>query len=126
EVYDFTLPEESECLSDQMVLIGTTQNRAENYFRLIKVVDSTGNVLQLITNRFDLSSEEISDMYKSRRAIELYFKWVKQHLNIQKFYDQSEVAVHSQELSALQVFCLNVLIQINTKSNRTILQISGL
>lgn len=124
EIYDFTLLEESECLSDQMVLIGTTQNRAENYFRLIKVVDSTGNVLQLITNRFDLSAKEISDMYKSRWAIELFFKWVKQHLNIKKFYGQSEVAVQSQVFIALIVFCLNVLAQINTKSNRTILQIS--
>ncbi|MDQ0415710.1 hypothetical protein J2S25_003937 [Mesobacillus stamsii] len=53
-------------MSDQMVLIGTTQNRAENYFRLLKVIDSRGNLLQLITNRFDLELDEISDMYKSR------------------------------------------------------------
>ncbi len=55
-----------------MVLIGTTQNRAENYFRLLKVMDSKGNELHLITNRFDLSAEEISEMYKSRWAIELF------------------------------------------------------
>lgn len=53
-------------LSDQMVLIGTTQNRAENYFRLVKVLDTKGNVLHLITNRFDLEPEEIAEMYKSR------------------------------------------------------------
>ena len=90
EVYDFKLPEGSSVLSDQMVLIGTTQNRAENYFRLLKVMDSKGNVLHLITNRFDLSAEEISEMYKSRWTIELFFKWIKQHLNIKKFYGQSE------------------------------------
>ncbi|MCM3068645.1 transposase, partial [Priestia flexa] len=38
EVYNFKLPEDSAVLSDQMVLIGTTQNRAENYFRLLKVI----------------------------------------------------------------------------------------
>ncbi len=42
EVYNFKLPKNSSVLSDQMVLIGTTQNRAENYFRLIKVLDSKG------------------------------------------------------------------------------------
>ncbi|MDQ0221021.1 putative transposase [Peribacillus cavernae] len=53
EIYDFKLPENSPVLSDQMVLIGTTQNRAENYFRLLKVVDTKGNELHLLTNRFD-------------------------------------------------------------------------
>jgi putative transposase len=42
EVYDFKLPEDSTVLSDQMVLIGTTQNRAEIYFRLLKEIDSRG------------------------------------------------------------------------------------
>ena len=69
EVCDFKLPEDSAVLSDQMVLIGTTQNRAENYFRLLKVMNSKGNEIYLITNRFDLSAEEISEMYKSRWAI---------------------------------------------------------
>lgn len=123
-VDDFKLPGNSTVLSDQMVLIGTTQNRAENYFRLIKVADSKGNILQLITNRFDLSAEEISEMYKSRWAIELFFKWIKQHLNIKKFYGQSESAIYNQVFIALIVFCLNVLAQIETKSKRTILQIS--
>ena len=107
-----------------MVVIGTTQNRAENYFRLIKVVDSNRNELLLVTNRFDLSADEISEMYKSRWAIELFFKWIKQHLNIKKFYGQSEAAIYNQVFIALVVFCLNVLAQIDTKSIRTILQIS--
>jgi putative transposase len=45
-----------------MVIIGTTQNHTENYFRLIKVMDTKGNELHLITNRLDLSAEEISEM----------------------------------------------------------------
>jgi IS4 transposase len=124
DVYDFKLPEDTTVLSDQMVLIGTTQNRAENYFRLLKVIDSKGNELQLITNRFDLSAEEISEMYKSRWAIELFFKWIKQHLKIKKFYGQSEWAIHNQVFIALIVFCLHVLAQIETQSKRKILQIS--
>lgn len=124
EVYNFKLPDDTAVLSDQMVLIGTTQNRAENFFRLLKVIDSKGNELHLITNRFDLSAEEISEMYKSRWAIELFFKWIKQHLSIKKFYGQSEWAIHNQVFIALIVFCLHVLVQIETKSKRKTLQIS--
>jgi len=124
EVYNFKLPENTAVLSDQMVLIGTTQNRAENYFRLLKVMDSKGNELHLITNRFDMSAEEISEMYKSRWVIELFFKWIKQHLRIKKFYGQSEWAIQNQVFIALIVFCLHVLVQIETKSKRKTLQIS--
>ncbi|MED1939539.1 IS4 family transposase, partial [Cytobacillus firmus] len=124
EVCDFKLPEGTTVLSDQMVIIGTIQNRAENYFRLLKVMDSKGNLLHLITNRFDLSAEEISEMYKSRWAIELFFKWIKQHLNIKKFYGQSDWAIQNQVFIALIVFCLHVLAQIETKSKRKTLQIS--
>ncbi|MFC0472214.1 IS4 family transposase, partial [Halalkalibacter kiskunsagensis] len=124
EVYDFKLPKESSVLSDQMVLIGTPQNRAENYFRLLKVIDSKGNELHLITNRFDLSAEEISEMYKARWAIELFFKWIKQHLRIKKFYGQSEWAIQNQVFIALIVYCLHVLVQIETNSKRKTLQIS--
>lgn len=124
EVSDFPLPDDSSVLSDQMVLLGSTQNRTENYFRLLKVADSKGNLLHLITNRFDLSAEEISEMYKARWAIELFFKWIKQHLNIKKFYGQSEWAIQNQVFIALIVYCLNVLAQIETDSKRKILQIS--
>ena len=115
---------DSAAITDQMVLIGTPQKRAENLFRVIEVKDSKGNLLRLVTNRFDLSSDEISEMYKSRWAIELFFKWLKQHVNIKKFYGQSEWAIHNQVFLALIVYCLNVLIQLETKSRTTILQIS--
>lgn len=124
EVYTFKLPENTSVLSDQMVLMGTSQNRTENYFRLLKVIDSKGNELHLITNRFDLSADEISEMYKSRWAIELFFKWIKQHLSIKKFYGQSEWAIQNQVFIALIVFCLHVLVQIETSSKRKTLQIS--
>ncbi|KZB89917.1 hypothetical protein A2U94_18875 [Bacillus sp. VT 712] len=90
---------------------------AENYFRLLKMMDSKGNELHLITNRFDLSAEEISEMY-------MFFKWIKQHLSIKKFYGQSEWAIQNQVFIALIVFCLHVLVQLETRSKRKTLQIS--
>lgn len=120
----FELPESSSVLSDEMIVIGTTQNRSENVFRLIKVLDSKGNDLYLLTNRFDLNADEIAELYKSRWAIELFFKWMKQHLNIKKFYGQSEQGVHNQVYIAMIVYYLNVFAQLNTNSKRTYSQIS--
>lgn len=116
--------EDSTVLSGEMVLIGTTQNRAENVFRRIKVLDSKGNPLELITNRFDIDADEIAELYRSRWGIELFFKWMKQHLNIKKFYGQSEQAVHNQVYIAMIVYCLHVLAQLETNSPRSYLQIS--
>lgn len=122
----FHLPKESSILSDEMISLGTAQSLAGNEFRLLKVMDSKGNELHLITNRFDLSADEIAELYKSRWAIELFFKWLKQHLNIKKFYAQSEQGVHNQVYIAMIVYCLYVLAQLNTNSSRTYLQISRL
>ncbi|WCK53297.1 IS4 family transposase [Aneurinibacillus sp. Ricciae_BoGa-3] len=124
EIHSFSLPEESMVLSDRMVYIGTAQNRAENIFRLLEVVDTKGNKLRLITNRFDISVEEISEIYRSRWAIELFFKWLKQHVTIKQFYGMSENAIQNQIFSALIVYCLHVLIQLETNSKKMILQIS--
>lgn len=125
-IEQFELPTDSTALSDEMILIGTTQNRAENAFRLIKVLDSKGNELHLFTNRFDLSVDEIAELYKSRWEIELFFKWLKQHLNIKKFYVQSEQGVHNQVYIAMIVYCLHVLAQLNTNSSKAYLKISRL
>lgn len=70
----FSVKEDSPILKDSMVVIGTPQKRTENVFRLIETVDSQGKSIQIITNRFDLSPEEIGGIYRSRWAIELFFK----------------------------------------------------
>ncbi len=118
------LSEGCPVLSDRMVYIGGPQKRAENVFRLLEVMDTKGNILRLITNRFDLSAEQISDLYRSRWAIELFFKWMKQHVKIKNFYGMSETAIHNQIYSAVIVYCLNVLIQLETKSKKSLQRIS--
>src|SRR5690625_7234959 len=53
----FSLQTESNVLSDEMVVIGSTQNRSENIFRRLRILDTKGNELTLLTNRFDLDAE---------------------------------------------------------------------
>jgi len=122
----FEVEQGSTIVTDQMVAVGGPTKRMDNLCRLIEVDDTKGNRLRLITNRFDLKASEISDMYRSRWTIELFFKWLKQHVKIKHFYGHSETAVINQIFLALIVYCLHVLIQLETESRKTILQISRL
>lgn len=124
EVESFSLLDDCKVLSDKMVYIGTTQNRAENVFRLLEVMDTKGNILRLITNRFDLSAKEISEIYRSRWEIELFFKWLKQHVEIKHFYGMSETAIQNQIYLVLITYCLHVLVQLEMKSKKSLLQIT--
>jgi hypothetical protein len=122
-VCSFSLPEDSRVQSDEMVSIGTPQKRMENVLRLIKVIDSRGKQIEILTNRFDLSADEISDMYRHRWAIETFFKWMKQHVQIQSFYGTSEQAVMNQVYMALIAFCLLVLMKLESRVDHSLLQI---
>lgn len=122
----FEVNENSHIISDQMVVVGTTLTRSENYFRRILLKDSSGNKLVLITNRFDLSPEEIGEVYKSRWSIELFSKWIKQHLNVKTFYGHSETAVANQVYIAMIVSCLKIITKLSTNSKMSILRIKRL
>lgn len=122
-ICSFSLSKDSQVLSDEMVYIGTPQKRMENVLRLIKVIDSRGKQMEILTNRFDLSADEISDMYRHRWAIETFFKWMKQHVPIQSFYGTSEQAVMNQVYMALIAFCLLVLMKLETQVDHSLLQI---
>src|SRR5699024_3832030 len=124
EVDSFSVPKDSTVSFDKMVYIGSTQNRTENVFRLLVVEDTKGNNLRFITIRFDFDPDEISEIYRSRLEIELFFKWLKQHVKIKHFYGMSETAVQNQIYLALIAYCLNVLIQLEMKSKKSLLRIS--
>lgn len=67
--------------------------------------------LFLLTNQFDLTADEIGEMYRSRWAIETFFKWMKQHIKIKSFYGTSENAVMNQVWMALIAYCLLTLVK---------------
>ena len=123
-IHSFDLPDDTSVIHDEMIYIGTPQNRSENVFRLVEVDDTKGNVLRLITNRFDLSADEISDIYRSRWAIELFFKWLKQRVEIKHIYEMIENALQNQIYIALITYCLHVLIRLEAKSKKSLLRIN--
>lgn len=71
-----------------------------------------------LTNAMDLSPLQIAELYKNRWQIELFFKWLKLHLKIKKFWGDTENAVRIQVYSAIIVYCLVAIIQYNMKLGR--------
>lgn len=63
-LYAFKISPESSVLSDFMILLGTPQKRVDNVLRLVETLDSKGNRIRIITNRFDLEADELSDIYR--------------------------------------------------------------
>jgi len=107
------LKEESKVLSDKTVILGSANARMENSLRLVTVIDSSnGEPFNIVTNRFDLTADEISDIYRLRWSIETFFKWIKQHLIIKKFYGTSFNAILIQIYCALILYCLLKIIHI--------------
>ena len=82
-----------------------------------------------LTNNFELSAVQIALLYKNRWQIELFFKWIKQHLKIKSFWGTSPNAVRIQIYSAIIAYCLVAIVGHDLQINRTtyeILQILGI
>ena len=75
--------------------------------RRIKYYDQdTKKRLVFLTNNFSLGSRTIADLYKCRWQVELFFKWIKQHLRIKSFFGYSENAVKTQIWIAISTYVL--------------------
>ena len=100
------------------------------HLRRIKFHDTENNKdLIFVTNNFDLPALTIAQLYRCRWQVELFFKWIKQHLRIKRFYGTSENAVKTQIWIAISVYVLVAIVKKRLKieaSLYTILQILSL
>lgn len=88
-------------------LLGPKSEAYCDHLKLVVLRDEkTGKQIEVITNNFDLSPEEISDLYRRRWQIELFFKWLKQNLQVKRLYGRSEHAMKSQIWIAMIVYLL--------------------
>jgi hypothetical protein len=81
-------------------------NPFKDAVREIGVLLEDGKVLRVVTNDLDAPAQEIADLYKRHRAIELFFRWIKQTLKIKHFLGRSENAVRIQVVVALIAYLL--------------------
>lgn len=92
--------------------------------RRIKYFDcETGKYYVFITNNFDLSPRTIADLYKNRWQIELFFKWIKQHLSVESFWGRSSNAVKAQICIALCAYLLVAILKKKLRIDRNMYEI---
>lgn len=98
--------------------------------RRIKFYDQeTDRTFVFLTNNFELSAEQVAFLYKNRWQVELFFKWIKQHLKIKAFWGTSENAVKIQVYSAFIAYCIVAIVGTKLKIERStyeILQVLGI
>ena len=101
-------------ICDQTIVLNgvLTHRLYPEHLRRIRFKDpQTGKTLVFVTNQRKLPAATICALYKSRWQVELFFKWIKQHLRIKKFFGTSENAVRTQIWIAVSVYVLVAIIK---------------
>lgn len=99
-------PKDSNVTADFTCTLGTPQKQTQKRHRVVQFLDYEGKSLSVVTSLKDVTAQEIADMYKSRWAIESFFRWVKQNLNIPVLYGTTQNAVCNQLFAALIAYVL--------------------
>jgi hypothetical protein len=100
--------------SDQTVILTSVESASAypDALRRVSYFDvETGKRLEFLTNNFTLPALTIAQIYKCRWQVELFFKWIKQHLRIKAFYGTSENAVKTQIWIAVSVYVLVAIVR---------------
>jgi hypothetical protein len=124
--YSRPKPAVGKIVFDQIgVLTGPLSSKKyPDQLRLIKVKDlETGQTIRLITNHLTLKSEWIAELYRQRWQIELFFKWIKQHLRIKVFWGHSPNAVKIQVWIAVATYLLVAIVKERLQIKRSIYEI---
>ena len=107
-----------------------TQKSYPETIRLVRFWDEEDErEFVYLTNAKHIPALQVAELYKNRWQVELFFKWLKQHLKIKKFWGTSENAVKIQVYSAIIAYCLVAIMQHDMKLNRStyeVLQILGI
>ena len=108
-------------LYDQTILLNNhyaSKDYPEKMRRIKFVDEGTGKVFIFLTNNFHLQAYEIAQLYKDCWKIELFFRWIKQHLKIKSFWGPSENAVKKQVWIAVSVYVLVAIAKRNSCSSK--------
>ena len=118
--------EDGDVLLDQTVRFTTKDNR-EHYplpiRRLAVYIPDLKRTFIFYTNNFHLSGNQIAFLYKNRWIVELFFKWLKQHLRVKTFWGETENAVRIQIYTAVITYCLVAIIEHELKVDRNIYEV---
>ena len=97
---------------DQTIVLTQSFEDYLEHLRLVKFYDAENDLrLTFLTNNFSLDALTIAQLYKCRWKVELFFKWIKQHLRIKAFFGTSENAVKTQVWIAVSIYVLVAIIK---------------
>jgi hypothetical protein len=112
--------------SDQIIWLrndSSIQHYPDKLRRIHYVDAATGKRLIFLTNHFALPAESIALLYKGRWKVELFFKWIKQHLRIKHFYGTSDNAVKTQTWISICVYVMVAILKKQLASERSLYSI---
>ena len=102
------------------LIVYKSQKDYPEYLRLVRFFDEEqGREFMFLTNAMELTALQVADLYKNRWQIELFFKWLKQHLKIKKFWGTTENAVRIQISAAITAYCLVAIVQHDMQLKRS-------
>ena len=113
-IYSAATDRTTGLVCDQTIALNGYYTRRDypTHLRRIRFKDpESGKTLVFLTNNFAFPAATICALYKARWQVELFFKWIKQHLRIKKFYGTSENAVKSQIWIAVSVYVLVAIVK---------------
>ena len=103
-----------DVLSDQLITLSGFYSQQKYPEKIRKVIywdDEQKREFTFLTNATEISALEVANLYKNRWQVELFFKWLKQHLRIKKFWGTNENAVRIQIYSAITAYCMVAIVQ---------------
>ena len=113
-LYSHPVDTSSGLICDQIIMLTGKQSAISYPQKLRRVAFrdlETGKRLAVLTNNFELPALSLAQLYRCRWQVELFFKWIKQHLRIKAFYGTSENAVRSQIWIAVSVYVLIAIVK---------------
>jgi IS4 transposase len=99
------------CDQEIQLVVFYSQKAYPQRLRRIRYRDGEGRGLVFLTNHMTLAPLTICELYRSRWQVELFFKWIKQHLRIKRFFGTSENAVKTQIWIAVAVYVLVAIVR---------------
>ncbi|RYI24915.1 IS4 family transposase [Bacillus infantis] len=118
-VNKYDILDEPNIVLDAEVQVKKPKTEETIEVRLIEFLDDEGNKYRVVTNRRDLTASEVAEIYRQRWKVELFFKWIKQHLKLVKFYSHKKEAVWNQLWLAMIAYGLCELVRIHTGSKKS-------
>jgi len=112
--YSHPVDKSTGVLSDQTVILSSVESATAypDPLRKVSYFDSERSKrLKFLTNNFTLPARTIADIYRQRWQVELFFKWIKQHLRIKAFYGTSENSVKTQIWIAVSIYVLVAIVR---------------